>query len=72
MPTPLYINPARLNRTLAELGRIGETPHAPAAMLFVPNVGGISHSPQEFSSPQDCGNGAQGLLQLLLLADQQL
>jgi N-carbamoyl-L-amino-acid hydrolase len=45
---------------------------APAAMLFVPSVDGISHSPQEFSSPQDCCNGAQVLLQLLLLADQQL
>jgi N-carbamoyl-L-amino-acid hydrolase len=45
---------------------------APAAMIFVPSVDGISHSSLEFSSPQDCGNGAQVLLQLLLLADQQL
>ena len=45
---------------------------APAAMIFVPSVDGISHSPLEFSSPQDCGNGAQVLLQLLLLADQKL
>jgi len=45
---------------------------APAAMIFVPSVGGISHSPQEFSTPQDCANGAQVLLDLLLLADDKL
>ncbi len=43
-----------------------------AAMIFVPSVDGISHSPEEFSSPQDCANGAQALLNLLLLADNGL
>ncbi|MDA1129523.1 MAG: M20 family metallo-hydrolase [Chloroflexi bacterium] len=42
---------------------------APMAMLFVPSVDGISHSPEEYSTPEDCGNGAQVLLELLLLAD---
>ena len=34
----------------------------PVAMLFVPSVGGVSHSPREFTSPEDCVNGAQVVL----------
>ena len=41
-------------------------------MIFVPSANGISHSPQEYSTPQDCANGAQVLLELLLLADQRM
>ncbi len=44
---------------------------APMAMLFVPSVDGISHSPEEYSTPEDCANGAQVLLELLLLADSR-
>jgi len=40
--------------------------------VFVPSVGGISHAMDEYSSPEDCANGAQALLELLLLADQRL
>ena len=40
------------------------------AMIFVPSIDGISHSPMEFSTPQACAEGAQVLLDLLLLADQ--
>ncbi len=43
-----------------------------AAMIFVPSVAGISHSPQEYTRPADCANGAQVLLNLLLLADHRL
>jgi N-carbamoyl-L-amino-acid hydrolase len=42
------------------------------AMVFVPSVGGISHAIEEYSSPEDCANGAQVLLELLLLADERL
>ena len=45
---------------------------APMAMVFVPSVGGISHAIEEYSSPEDCANGAQVLLELLLLADERL
>ena len=45
---------------------------APMAMLFVPSVGGISHAIEEYSSPEDCANGTQVLLELLLLADERL
>ena len=43
-----------------------------AAMIFVPSLAGISHSPQEYTKPEDCANGAQVLLNLLLLADNRL
>ena len=42
------------------------------AMIFVPSINGISHSPQEYSTPQDCANGAQVLFESLLLADQRM
>lgn len=44
---------------------------APVAMIFVPSLDGISHSKEEYSTPQDCANGAQVLLELLLLADDR-
>jgi N-carbamoyl-L-amino-acid hydrolase len=42
------------------------------AMVFVPSVAGVSHSPEEFSTPEACANGAAVLLHLLLLADERL
>ena len=42
------------------------------AMLFVPSTDGISHAPAEYSTPQECANGAQVLLELLRLADERL
>ena len=42
------------------------------AMIFVPSVDGISHSPLEYSTPEACANGAQVLLELLLTADQRI
>ena len=44
---------------------------APVAMIFVPSIDGISHAINEYSTPQDCANGAQVLLELLLLADDR-
>ncbi len=41
----------------------------PMGMVFVPSVGGISHSPKEFTPWQDCANGTNVLLQTILLAD---
>jgi N-carbamoyl-L-amino-acid hydrolase len=38
----------------------------PMGMIFVPSVGGISHSPKEFTSSQDCANGANVLLETVL------
>ncbi len=42
---------------------------APIGMIFVPSVGGISHSPKEFTEPADMANGADVLLQTLLSID---
>ncbi|MQG28998.1 MAG: M20 family metallo-hydrolase [SAR202 cluster bacterium] len=44
---------------------------APVAMIFVPSIDGISHAIEEYSTPQACANGAQVLLELLLLADDR-
>lgn len=43
---------------------------APTGMIFVPSVGGISHSPKEFTKPEDIANGANVLLQTVLKIDQ--
>ena len=45
---------------------------APMAMLFVPSVDGISHAVAEYSTPEDCANGTQALLELLLMADNRI
>ena len=42
---------------------------APTGMIFVPSVDGISHSPKEFTSPQDMANGASVLLRTILAID---
>ncbi|MBL7870889.1 MAG: M20 family metallo-hydrolase [Cyclobacteriaceae bacterium] len=43
---------------------------APVAMIFVPSVGGISHSPKEFTKVVDMTNGANVLLNTLLTLDR--
>ena len=35
--------------------------HVPAAMLFVPSRAGISHSPEEYTTPEQCALGARVL-----------
>ena len=42
---------------------------APAGMIFIPSVKGISHAPQEYSTPEDIVNGANVLLHALLKLD---
>ena len=44
---------------------------APVAMIFVPSVGGISHSPKEFTKTVDMANGANVLLQTILKLDKE-
>jgi N-carbamoyl-L-amino-acid hydrolase len=41
----------------------------PMGMIFVPSVGGISHSPKELTSWEDCANGANVLLGAVLEMD---
>ncbi|MGQ0641069.1 MAG: Zn-dependent hydrolase [Gemmatimonadaceae bacterium] len=43
---------------------------APMGMIFVPSVGGISHSPKEYTHPADCVRGGNMLLNAILRLDQ--
>ena len=49
-------------QSMAQLG--------PAGMIFVPSVDGISHSPREFSHPEDIVNGANVLLDVVRSLDR--
>ena len=42
---------------------------APVVMIFIPSVGGISHSPKEYSRPEDIANGTNVLLLTILKLD---
>ena len=42
----------------------------PMGMIFVPSVGGISHSPKELTRWEDCANGANVLLDAVLEIDK--
>ena len=42
---------------------------SPMGMIFVPSIGGISHSPLERTSWEDCARGAQVLLDTVLDLD---
>jgi N-carbamoyl-L-amino-acid hydrolase len=43
---------------------------APTGMIFVPSRDGISHSPKEYTSPEDMANGARVLLETVLAIDE--
>jgi N-carbamoyl-L-amino-acid hydrolase len=43
----------------------------PMGMIFVPSIGGISHSPKELTSWDDCTRGAQVLLETVLELDRR-
>jgi N-carbamoyl-L-amino-acid hydrolase len=56
--------PSGAGHDAQEMARLG-----PVGMIFIPSVGGISHSPREFSRPEDIVNGGNVLLQTLLKLD---
>jgi len=58
--------PSGAGHDAQDMARLG-----PVGMIFVPSVGGISHSPKELSLPSDIGNGANVLLHTLLKLDNQ-
>jgi N-carbamoyl-L-amino-acid hydrolase len=43
----------------------------PTGMIFVPSIGGVSHSPKEFTPAKDVANGANVLLHTILKIDQK-
>jgi beta-ureidopropionase / N-carbamoyl-L-amino-acid hydrolase len=60
------VMPSGAGHDAQEIARIG-----PVGMIFIPSIGGISHSPKEFSRPQDIENGANVLLQTVLAFDKR-
>ena len=56
--------PSGAGHDAQEMARLG-----PVGMIFIPSVDGISHSPREFSRPEDITNGANVLLHTLLKLD---
>jgi len=42
----------------------------PTGMIFVPSIGGVSHSPKEFTPSKDIANGANVLLHTILKIDR--
>src|ERR1044072_5425812 len=56
--------PSGAGHDAQDMARLG-----PVGMIFIPSIGGISHSPKEFSRPQDIENGANVLLAALLKVD---
>jgi beta-ureidopropionase / N-carbamoyl-L-amino-acid hydrolase len=59
------VMPSGAGHDAQEIARLG-----PVGMIFIPSIGGISHSPKEFSRPQDIENGANVLLQTVLAFDK--
>ena len=57
--------PSGAGHDAQDMARLG-----PVGMIFVPSVGGISHSPREFSQPDDIINGANVLLHALMKLDR--
>jgi len=56
--------PSGAGHDAQEIAKIG-----PVGMIFIPSIGGISHSPKEFSRPEDIEHGANVLLQSVLRFD---
>lgn len=56
--------PSRAGHDAQEIGRFADM-----GMIFVPSVGGISHSEHEYTSPEQCTQGANVLLQTFLRLD---
>jgi N-carbamoyl-L-amino-acid hydrolase len=44
---------------------------APTTMIFVPRAGGVSHNESESTSFDECGGGAQVLLEAVLAYDRR-
>lgn len=57
--------PSGAGHDAQDMARLG-----PVGMIFIPSVGGISHSPKEFSRPKDIENGANVLLRTLMKLDK--
>ncbi|WP_103668882.1 Zn-dependent hydrolase [Pseudanabaena sp. BC1403] len=59
--------PSRAGHDAQEIGRFTNM-----GMIFVPSLDGISHSQDEYTSPEQCAQGANVLLHTLLVIDKTL
>ena len=59
------VMPSGAGHDAQDMARLG-----PVGMIFVPSIGGISHSPKEFSKPKDIENGANVLLGAVMRMDK--
>ena len=62
-----YSMPSRAIHDAQEIGRFTQM-----GMIFVPSQAGVSHAEDEYTSPEQCGQGADVLLNTLLQLDLQL
>src|SRR5262249_56711912 len=60
------VMPSGAGHDAQEIARIG-----PVGLIFIPTLGGISHSPREFSRPEDIEHGANVLLLTVLSFDNR-
>ncbi|MEM9266684.1 MAG: Zn-dependent hydrolase [Cyanobacteria bacterium P01_F01_bin.13] len=60
-----YSMPSRAIHDAQEIGRFTKM-----GMIFVPSQSGVSHAEDEYTSPEQCGQGADVLLHTLLQLDQ--
>ena len=60
-----YYLPSRAGHDAQEIGRFTDM-----GMIFVPSFGGISHAEDEYTSPDQCTEGANVLLQTFLKLDR--
>lgn len=67
MKEPYLTIPSMAVHDAAHIASIAKT-----AMVFVKSIGGISHSPKEYSTPEDIKKAANFLLQSLLYIDKNL
>jgi beta-ureidopropionase / N-carbamoyl-L-amino-acid hydrolase len=66
LDVPFHLLPSGAGHDAQMMARI-----APMGMIFVPSVGGVSHSTEEFTRAEDCALGADILLQTILRLDEQ-
>lgn len=57
--------PSRAGHDALEMGRFTDM-----GMIFVPSEGGFSHSEVEYTTPEECANGANVLLETVLRLDR--
>jgi hydantoinase/carbamoylase family amidase len=64
--------PSLIRRMFSGAGHdsVHTSTRVPTAMIFVPCREGLTHNPAEYTSPEDCGNGAQVLLGSVLRFDR--